>query len=513
MALEYSRYEIIPPTLEQLETIASQHGLNLPPDELAFFAEAIAGALPGYRRVGSLPEPIPSVDYPRAPGHRPSRDENPLNAWYWRCEVHGAESGPLAGRRVAVKDNVCVAGVPMQNGSMILEGYVPEFDATVVTRILAAGGTIAGKATCENLCLSGSSITSATGPVLNPHDRTRSAGGSSSGSAALTAAGEVEMAIGGDQGGSIRVPAALCGVVGLKPTYGLVPYTGIFPLEHTVDHAGPMGRSVADVALLLDAIAGPDPLDPRTAAAPSVRPYTAGLGSGVTGLRVGVLDEGFGWPQSADARPDALVREAARRFEKIGAAVDGVSVPMHRDGLPLFVALLNEGMLSGMVRGNGFGMGWQGFYPTSAITYFGRSRRVAADGFSDTAKLHILLGHYLNEQYQGRYYAKAQNLRRTLREQYDAVLATHDVLALPTCAPVALAPKLVDNPTPADVFASGFGHHWNTCPFDLTGHPAITIPCGNVDGLPVGLMLVGRRGEDDVVLRAAAAWEEAFGAA
>src|SRR5918911_2761076 len=175
------------------------------------------------------------------PVRPPTIEELRDNAWYWRCEIHGAPEGPLAGKTVAIKDNVCVAGVPMMNGSATLEGYVPEVDATVVTRILDAGGTILGKAVCEDLCFSGGSFTPHTGPVLNPRDPFRQAGGSSCGSAALVAAGDVDLATGGDQGGSIRIPSCWSGIVGHKPTHGLVPYTGVFPIELTLDHAGPMG--------------------------------------------------------------------------------------------------------------------------------------------------------------------------------------------------------------------------------------------------------------------------------
>src|SRR5215467_1887183 len=180
-------------------------------------------------------------------------------------EVDRTESLPAfrGGKRIALKDSICLSGVPMMNGSTILEGYIPEIDATIVTRILDAGGTIAGKAHCEFFCLSGGSHTGAAGPVHNPRRMGHSAGGSSSGSAALVAAGEVDMAIGGDQGGSIRIPASFCGIYGMKPTHGLVPYTGIMPIELTLDHTGPMTASVASNALLLEILAGPDGLDPR----------------------------------------------------------------------------------------------------------------------------------------------------------------------------------------------------------------------------------------------------------
>src|SRR5207248_5120413 len=204
------------PTIEQLREIAQTYGLRLSDTDLESFTGLMSAGLESYRRIDQLTEPTLAVRYPRTGGYRPSADENPLNAWYQKCTIKGASSGILAGKRIAIKDNVCVAGVPMMNGSSLLEGYVPEFDATIVTRILDAGGEIVGKAVCENLSSSGSSFTAATGPVLNPHHPAYSAGGSSSGSAALVVAGECDMATGGDQGGSITIPGSWCGAYALK---------------------------------------------------------------------------------------------------------------------------------------------------------------------------------------------------------------------------------------------------------------------------------------------------------
>src|SRR5438093_8790686 len=251
------------PTTEQLREIAKTYGMHLSDADLESFAGLMAAGHESYRRIDQLTAPALPIRYPRSGGYRPGPEENPLNAWYEKCSIKGASGGILAGKRVAIKDNVCVAGLPMMNGSSVLEGYVPEFDATIVTRILDAGGEIVGKAVCEHLCFSGGSHTSDTGPVLNPHDHTRSAGGSSSGSAALVVAGDCDMAIGGDQGGSIRIPSAWCGAYGLKPTYGLVPYTGVFPIELTLDHTGPIAAKTYDVGLLLQASAGEDGFDSR----------------------------------------------------------------------------------------------------------------------------------------------------------------------------------------------------------------------------------------------------------
>ena len=257
----------------------------------------------------------------------PESGENPLGAWYWRCDVKGASEGPLKGKTFAIKDNIAVAGIPMMDGTKVLEGYMPLADATVVTRILDAGGTILGKSVCESLCMSGGSHTSDTGPVRNPHDRTRSTGGSSSGSGALVAAGEVDMAIGGDQGGSIRTPSSWCGIYGLKPTWGLVPYTGAIPLELTLDHLGPMARSASDCALLLEVIAGPDGLDPRQRPDLVAQPYTKALSGDAKGLRFAIVKEGFGWARLSETDVDERVTNAARGFEKVGGQVGKLRSP------------------------------------------------------------------------------------------------------------------------------------------------------------------------------------------
>src|SRR5215813_5916542 len=254
-------------------------------------------SIDGYNVVDQLPDNLPPVKYPRTPGVRPLPEDNKHNAWYVKSRVEGAPSGRLKGKTVVLKDNVMLAGVPMMNGASTLEGYVPDIDATVVTRILDAGGTIVGKAHCEYFCLSGGSHTSAHGPVHNPYKHGYAAGGSSSGCAALVGAGEVEMAIGGDQGGSIRMPASYSGCYGMKATHGLVPYTGVMPIEATIDHAGPMTATVADNALLLEVIAGADGLDPRQYDVQAEKySYTTGLGRGVSGMRIAMVNESFGWP-------------------------------------------------------------------------------------------------------------------------------------------------------------------------------------------------------------------------
>jgi len=497
---------VFPPTLEELDAIAKQYYLNISREDLKIYQSVIEGALASYRRVGELQEPKLPVKYPRDSGYRPSAQENPLNAWYWRCSIKGASTGKLAGKKIALKDNICVAGIPMMNGSAVLEGFVPDVDATVVTRILDAGGEVIGKAVCEDLCFSGGSFTSATGPVLNPHNPKFNAGGSSSGSAALLVHGDCDMAMGGDQGGSIRIPSSWSGVYGLKATHGLVPYTGVFPIEATLDHTGPMAMTVENVALLLEVVAGKDPLDPRQYEVVT-KPYCQALTGDVNGLKFGIVKEGFGWTGASQEDVDSSVRNAAEQFRKLGGEVTEISIPMHKDGIHIWNCVANEGATAQMILHDGMGSNWQGYYTTGLVDYYGRARRALADNFSDTVKLVVLLGQYMANKYYGRYYAKAQNLVPVLREAYDKALKEVDILIMPT-TPMKAMP-IPENPTVAEFYGTALGMIQNTCPFDCTHHPAMSVPCAKSDGLPVGMMLIGRHFEEDIVLRAAHAFEKA----
>jgi len=491
------------PTSEQLREVAAELGMSFSEEDLAQHMAALVPSLGTYNIIDQLPDEKPTVTYPRTPGYRPTAEENPYGAWYIKTTVEGAASGKLRGKKIALKDNICLAGVPMMNGASTLQGYVPDVDATVATRILDAGGTIVGKAVCEYFCFSGGSHTSASGPVHNPRRMGYSAGGSSSGSACLVGLGEVDMALGGDQGGSIRMPASYCGIYGMKPTHGLVPYTGIMPIELTLDHTGPMSGTVEDNALLLEVLAGPDGLDPRQYGGQS-QSYREVLGRGVGRLRIAVVEEGFGHPQSM-AASDALVREAAERFKGLGATVETVSIPWHRLGAAIWLPVAAEGATVQMMLGNGFGFNWQGLYVTSMID-FHSMWRTRADELSDTLKNTMLLGHYMVKHHRGHYYAKAQNLVRRLRAAYDSVLATYNLLLMPTL-PMTATKLPQDNAPISEILQRGFEILPNTAPFDCTHHPAMSLPCGLVDGLPVGLMLVGRQYEESTIYQAAAAFE------
>ena len=493
------------PTVAQVRALADDLGFTLSDADAQSFLGLMAGSFAAYDAVAAMPDHVPAVRYPRTPGYRPEGAENRYNAWYVKTTVKGAQTGKLAGKTIVLKDNVCLAGVPMMNGASTLEGYVPDVDATIVTRMLDAGGTIVGKAHCEYFCFSGGSHTCAAGPVHNPRKPGYSAGGSSSGSAALVAAGEVDMAIGGDQGGSIRIPASYCGIYGMKPTHGLVPYTGIMPIELTLDHAGPMTATVADNALLLEVLAGADGLDPRQYA-PRTAPYTEALGRGVDGLRIGVVKEGFGHHNS-EKDVDASVRSAAAVFGKLGAKVGEVSVPMHAMGPAIWSPIALEGATELMMKGNGFGTNWRGLYVTSLIDAHSAWRH-RADELSDTLKLSMLLGHYFVKHHRGHFYAKAQNLSRKLRDAYDAALADFDVLVMPTLPLKATPLPPADAPREVSI-QRAFEMISNTAPFDATGHPAMSVPCGQSDGLPIGLMLIGKHWEESTIYRAAHAFEQA----
>ena len=490
--------------LDELRIDARAVGFDLSEPELAAIQTYVADFLKAAERVSNAIPPAPAPKYGPRNSTRPRASENPLNAWYVTASIKGAPAGPLAGKKIAIKDNVCVAGLPMMNGSKVLEGFVPSSDATVVTRLLDAGAEIAGKSVCESFCMSFGSHTGDTGFVLNPHDRTRTTGGSSSGSAALVASNVVNMAVGCDEGGSIRVPSAFCGIVGLKPTWGLVPFTGIFPLEMTIDHVGPMARTVHDCALMLETMAGPDGLDPRQNALFERQAYTTLMKAGGKGLRIGILKEGFGLPDG-EKDVDALVLDAAHRFERAGAVVSTVSVKEHTT-LALDCLNLVSAAMAPVAR-DSMGLNWKGHYQLELAEFYVKHRQERAALFPPEVKLWLVIERMLDRTGDGLYYARAQNVALSVRAAYDHALEQVDVLVMPTVA--ARPPKL---PAANVDFATSLklsdGAALNTPQFDLTGHPGLSVPCGKLDGLPIGMMIVGRHGDDATVLRAGYAFEQ-----
>lgn len=491
------------PSHAQMRAMADRFGMSMTDDELSQFMSVMEGNMQVYDRVNTAPDNLPVVRYPRSPGYRPGPSENPLNAWYYKTEVHGAVDGPLRGKRIVLKDNVALAGVPMMNGTAILEGYTPEIDATVVTRLLDAGAIIIGKAHCENLCLSGGSHTNATGPIHNPWKPGYSAGGSSGGTAVLVATGEADMGIGGDQGGSIRMPASKCGIVGMKATHGLVPYSGVVPIEQTIDHVGPMTRTVADNALMLEVIAGEDGLDPRQYA-PKVYRYTEALGRGVRGLRIGVLKEGFGRAES-EADVDASVRAAAERLSGLGAELVDMSIPDHNHAADLWTPITLEGLQDLMMHGNAGGTNYKGLFLPSLIDQMG-TWRSRADELSHSLKVCMFVGEYFQTQYRGRFYGKAQNMMRAVRDRFLAELHRVDMVLLPTM-PMKPQPIPPADCSIAEFIQRAFEMVGNTAPYNALGFPAISVPCGISEGLPIGMMLVAKPWNEMVLYQAADAFE------
>ncbi|MGA9870517.1 MAG: amidase [Rhodococcus sp. (in: high G+C Gram-positive bacteria)] len=496
------------PDAASLARISDSYGLGITASEMEIYQAAAGGLLGSWNRVEELYNQVAPIP-PEREWASPDPSENENNGWYVTTDIRETTEGPLAGCRIAIKDNTAVAGVPMMNGSRTVEGFVPAEDATVVRRLLDAGAIVSGKSTCEDLCFSGGSHTSKPHAVKNPWDRTRSAGGSSSGSAALVANGDVDMAVGGDQGGSVRMPAAWCGVVGHKPTHGLVPYTGAFPIEQSVDHLGPIARTVTDVALMLSVVAGVDGHDPRQPSTIEKVDYVAALQESTSGLRIGVVQEGFGRPES-NAESDAVVRRAVEQLTSAGLSSEEVSIPWHLDGAAVWDVIATEGATFQMVDGNAYGMNWKGKYDPELIAYYGNRWRNDASQFSETVKLVALAGrHALDTQY-GRHYAMARTLAARLAEAYDDALERFDVLVMPTMPmlPTVLPP---DNAPVDEVLGRGLEMLGNTCPFDVTGHPACSVPAGTSDGLPVGLMIIGRQFDDATVLQVAHALETAVG--
>lgn len=489
-------------TTDSMESLAKDLDLSFSGAELAVLKQTLNENMEHIEAIHNLPDFIPEVKYPRTPGYEPPPEENKYGAWYYKTNIQGAREGKLLGKRIAIKDNVAVAGVPMMNGCEILEGYTPEFDATVITRLLDAGAIIAGKAHCESLCLSGGSHTNDKTPIINPAKPTYSAGGSSSGSAVLVANGEVDMSIACDQGGSIRIPSAFCGVVGMKPTWGLVPYTGIMPIEPTLDHCGPITKNVRDNALMLEVLAGLDGLDHRQTFLPKSFDYTSTLEAGLKNVKIGVVKEGF---NHCEKSVDNKVWQAVEKLRSLGAIVEEVSIPWHSKGASLITPILAQGMTQVMLQGNGFGYGFRGQYmPSLSSKFAGWINN--PDQLSSTLKVFWLLGEHLDYHYGAKFYSKAQNLSMQLRRAYDTELMKYDILVMPTL-PIRAKP-LPEKSAPMDkIIERAFEMISNTCVFNLTGHPALTIPCGSFTDLPIGLMLVGKHFEEAKLYSAAHAYE------
>ena len=493
------------PNRDDVERTAAHEGLALTPadvDGALMLMPALFAGIEALLETSAPPAPIG-----REVRARPLAEPDPWNAVVRRCHVSGSGRGLLAGKRLGLKDNVSVAGVPLTCGSRFFGDYVPDRDATIVTRMLEAGGEIVAILNMENLALTARGDHSAFGPVLNPHDPARLPGGSSSGSAAALFYDDVDLTIGGDQGGSIRIPASWCGIVGLKPTYGLVPYTGIIGIEPTIDHVGPMARTVADAALLLEVIAGYDPADPRQRRLPPLPRYTEARATRLDGVRVGLMREGFGLAIS-EPDVDEAVRAAGRELVALGATVREVSVPMHSLAGAMLLPIMIEGGAAWLAS-NHAGHFLDGYHDRALVRAVTASRRERRGELPANLRIMLIAARLLTEQHGGEVYARTQNRRPELRAAYDRVLSEVDVLMMPT-TPMKAA--LVGPPLDGLGLIIGSSDViTNTAAFDVTGHPALSLPCGVSAGLPVGLMLVGRHFDESSLLRVASAYEQRRG--
>jgi aspartyl-tRNA(Asn)/glutamyl-tRNA(Gln) amidotransferase subunit A len=415
----------------------------------------------------------------------------------------GAPHSPAAGLPVALKDVLTTNGIRTTCGSKILERYIPPYDCTPWARLSGAGGVLVGKTNCDEFAMGSSNENSAFGPVRNPWDVERVPGGSSGGSAAAVAAGEAVWALGTDTGGSVRQPASLCGVVGLKPTYGLVSRYGLIAFASSLDTVGTFTRSVRDAAILLSVLAGRDHRD-ATSLDTDPRDFTQGLEAGVAGLRVGLVEEAFGEGVEPGVR-DAI-RHAVDRLDDLGAKVGEASLPHAEYALSAYYLIAPSEASSNLARYDGVRYGYRSEGEHADSVKMMAATRGA--GFGAEVKRRIMLGTYaLSAGYYEAYYGQAQKVRTLIIRDYEDAFASYDVLVSPTSPTTAFRiGERADDPLAmylSDVF---------TIPANLAGTPAITVPCGtDGDGLPVGLQLTAPILGEDTLFRAAHAIESELG--
>ncbi len=416
--------------------------------------------------------------------------------------AEGRDPGALAGVPIALKDNLCTRGIPTTCSSRILDGWIPPYDATAVERLAAAGAVVVGKTNMDEFAMGSSTENSAFGPTRNPHDLGRVPGGSSGGSAAAVAAGFAAAALGSDTGGSIRQPASLCGVVGVKPTYGLVSRYGLVAFASSLDQIGPVACNVADAALVLDVISGPDRAD-STSLRDSPPKAAARLGEGVDGLRIGVVAE---LAAAEGVAPDVVVqtRAAASALAAAGAKVDEVSVPAAMYGLSAYYLIAPAEASSNLARYDGVRYGLRVEDNSGAGDITDMYLRTRSAGFGPEVKRRIMLGTYaLSAGYYDAYYGKAQQARTLIIRDFDSIYENFDVLLAPTSPTTAFAlgARTAD---PLTMYINDVC----TIPSSLAGHPAISVPFGvGEDGLPVGVQVLAPALGETVMFQVAAALE------
>jgi amidase len=499
------------PSLDQIRQLAEFEYMNLTDEEAQGIKDLCNDLLNSIDRVDDLPQQIPKVKYPqRDIGYRPSREEDPFNIFITKCYVRGASSGKLLNKKVGIKDNISLQGVLMTNASRLSETYIPNLDATIVTRLLDEGAIIVGKLNMDDYSFSGTSETSIFGAVRNPLNPEYSPGGSSSGSGAAVANGDVDIAIGVDQGGSARVPACCNGVVSMKATHGLVPSFGIAYLDHTFDFVCPIARTVKDVALALEVMAGPDENDPQwTKHQIHTENYSEQLEATeeeLSKIKIGTITESVNW-QGTDPDIKNAFSIAIEKLESLRITTTRVSVPLYQETGAIWLAILVHS-ISAMIDSCGEGYWHGGYYNSIWNEHIGRARKTKANHFPPLLKGSLILGRYLRNEYFSVYHSKAQNLRNQFRRELDKMLEKVDVLATPTM--IIKPPRLEDKISFAEAAKRGVLLLNNTIPFNLSGHPAITVPCGLRGGLPVGMQLISKHFHESTLFKVAHAFEKNF---
>ena len=405
--------------------------------------------------------------------------------------------GPLAGVPIAIKDNISTKGMETTCGSRILSGYVPPYDAHVIERLKVAGAIVVGKANMDEFAMGTSTESSYYGPTLNPWDPECVPGGSSGGSAATVAAGEVPLALGSDTGGSVRCPASYCGVVGLKPTYGVISRYGLISYANSLEQIGPIASNVEDMTMLFNVIAGHDPRD--STSVPGEKDYTNALVNDVEGLKIGVPKEYFG--EGTDLAVKKSIWDAVHTLESLGASWKEVEMPHTKYALAAYYVIAMSEASSNLARFDGMRYGLRLEKDHDWHTTYSEIR---AAGFGEEVKRRILLGTYaLSAGYMDKYYLKALKVRTLVKQDFERALKDNDVLIAPTMpAPAFKLGEKINDPLTlylADV---------NTVPINLAGVPSISLPCGFSDGLPIGLQIMGRHFDEETIIRTAYTFEQ-----
>ncbi|MBP1909773.1 Asp-tRNA(Asn)/Glu-tRNA(Gln) amidotransferase subunit GatA [Methanolobus bombayensis] len=410
-------------------------------------------------------------------------------------DTNGHE-GPLAGVPIAIKENISTKGLSTTCSSKILQGYVPPYDAHVIERLKAAGAVILGKTNMDEFAMGTSTESSHYGPTFNPWDMDRVPGGSSGGSAAVVAAGEAPVSLGSDTGGSVRCPAAYCGVVGLKPTYGCISRYGLISYANSLEQIGPLATNVADIATIMDVVAGYDKRDSTSINRENT--YSDALKDDVKGMKIGVPEEYFG--EGIDEKVEKAAWDAIGKYEDMGATYEKVSMPHTKYALASYYIIAMSEASSNLARFDGTRYG----YRVDGDNWHVMASKTRAEGFGDEVKRRILLGTYaLSAGYHDKYYLKALKVRTLVKQDFDKALANVDVLMGPTMpAPAFKIGEKIDDPLSlylADV---------NTVPINLAGVPSISVPCGLADGMPVGLQIIGKHFDENTIIKAAYSFEQ-----